>query len=419
MSKPKNQRRPLIALAVGAGVIGALMFFKGPIQQKLILNAALREPAASAELVEELASNSKDPVGVYKAFWDTGKIPHRLAAMRAYNRGAALDGQDAAPAWVHDAALDSDLHVRELALAILAATRDPELEKIVHAWLLDPDPDLKQQALRQARTSHFTNLSHTVASLLDHPDIRVRIAAASNFRSWTGEDFGVRQVKLNGSYDIATETYSGEDSTKRKQIEDGIRQWKAWWTGTGSQLFPDVVIGAAPGKTELLKAPDFQLPDVNGKMVRLSDLRGKPVLLSFWATWCTACFAEIPDLIALRNRMGDELTIVGIALDGLPDQHELDHGHSDEAGAPHHSEEDHAGDGASKDLVALVSTFVKKQGMNYQILLDPRGITSELYSGNELPMNVLIDAEGNVPRRFMGSRSLNGFDAMLRPILPK
>jgi thiol-disulfide isomerase/thioredoxin len=417
MPDPRNKRRSRIALVLGVIVIGLLFAFKAPIQQKIMLNSALRQPAASAELIEELASTSSDPVEVYRRFWATGKIPHRLAALRAYNRGRDLTDEDAAPAWVHDAAMDSDFHVRELALGILAAVRDPDLEKVVHAWLLDPDPELKRLALRQARTSGFTNLSHTVAPLLQHPDLDVRIAAATTFRNWTDKDFGVRQTKLIGTFDEVSGTYSGEDAAKREQVETGLKEWSAWWADSGNQMFAEVAITAAPGRTEPLPAPDFQLPDLDGKLVHLSDLRGKPVLLNFWATWCTACWTEIPDLIALHNRLGDRLTIIGISLDGLPDQHALDHGHSDVEGAPH--ADDHGEELAKEELVELVGGFVKKHGMNYPVLLDPDGITSELYAGNELPMNVLIDANGNVYRRFMGSRSKDGFEAMLKEILPK
>lgn len=416
MSKHQTKRGSAVTLAVGVGVIGLLMFFKDPIQRKIMLHRALAEPAVSAELIEELAANSSAPVEVYRQFWATGKIPHRLAALRAYNRGANLSDRDAAPGWVHDAALDTDFHVRELALGILAAVGDSGLEKVVHTWLLDPDPELKRLALRQARTSNFTNLSHTVAPLLMDPDIQVQIAAASTFRDWTGKDFGVRQTKLNGNYDEASGTYSGEDQAKREQVENGIKEWTAWWRDTGRDLFPDVKIGKAPGTTELRSAPDFQLPDLNAKMVRLSSLHGKPVLMNFWATWCTACWAEIPDLIALHDRFGDQLTIIGISLDGLPDQHELDHGHSDAEGAPH---VEHGDDKAAEELAGVVRAFVKKRGINYPVLLDPNGITSELYAGNELPMNVLIDADGMVYRRFMGSRTIEGFEAMLTEILPR
>jgi thiol-disulfide isomerase/thioredoxin len=66
---------------------------------------------------------------------------------------------------------------------------------------------------------------------------------------------------------------------------------------------------------------DFTLKDLNGRTVHLEQFRGRVVLLNFWATWCTACLAEIPDLIALQNKLGKQVAILGVALDGVTDEH--------------------------------------------------------------------------------------------------
>jgi thiol-disulfide isomerase/thioredoxin len=74
------------------------------------------------------------------------------------------------------------------------------------------------------------------------------------------------------------------------------------------------------------KAPELRLKDLNGRTVRLSDYRGKVVLINFWATWCPPCRAEMPDLIKLqREHRKDGLQIIGItypngrpAYGGLP-----------------------------------------------------------------------------------------------------
>ncbi len=68
--------------------------------------------------------------------------------------------------------------------------------------------------------------------------------------------------------------------------------------------------GAAPRIGRL--ASDFVLPDYEGKAVRLSDFRGKVVFLNFWATWCTACEREMPDMQRLARKYPDEIVILAI-----------------------------------------------------------------------------------------------------------
>jgi peroxiredoxin len=64
------------------------------------------------------------------------------------------------------------------------------------------------------------------------------------------------------------------------------------------------------------KAPDFCLNSLGGKQVCLSDLRGKPVLVTFWATWCDSCKEDIPLLDKLSAEKGDQLTVLLITIDG-------------------------------------------------------------------------------------------------------
>ncbi len=60
------------------------------------------------------------------------------------------------------------------------------------------------------------------------------------------------------------------------------------------------------------QAVDFTLPDLDGRPVRLSSFRGRWVIINFWATWCTPCLREIPELIWFSERYGDRATVIGI-----------------------------------------------------------------------------------------------------------
>jgi thiol-disulfide isomerase/thioredoxin len=63
-------------------------------------------------------------------------------------------------------------------------------------------------------------------------------------------------------------------------------------------------------------APDWQLSDVDGKPVKLSDFKGKVIILDFWATWCPPCRAEIPGFVLLQKKYADKgFTVIGVSLD--------------------------------------------------------------------------------------------------------
>ena len=73
------------------------------------------------------------------------------------------------------------------------------------------------------------------------------------------------------------------------------------------------------GTGKLLKvgtvAPDFQAVTPDGKTVRLSDYRGKVVILDFWATWCGPCKVEIPTLVDLQKKYANDLVVLGMSVD--------------------------------------------------------------------------------------------------------
>jgi len=120
-------------------------------------------------------------------------------------------------------------------------------------------------------------------------------------------------------------------------------------------------------------APDFTLSTPSGTSLSLAELRGKVVLLNFWATWCVPCRKEMPAIEALYQRYKDRgLEVVAISLDKL-------------AAAP-------------------VEAFVQEVGVTYRIVLDPTWATARTYGVRGLPATFLLDRAGNVVMRELGER---------------
>ncbi len=125
---------------------------------------------------------------------------------------------------------------------------------------------------------------------------------------------------------------------------------------------------------------DFTLADLEGHEWTLKSLRGKVVLVNFWATWCPPCRKEIPDLEELYKRFkGQGLVVLGI---------------SDEA-------------------AAKVRPFVRKEKINYPVLIDPGRKVNNLYSVAGIPMSFVYDRSGKLVAESMDMRTRKQFLAML------
>ncbi len=125
--------------------------------------------------------------------------------------------------------------------------------------------------------------------------------------------------------------------------------------------------GSVRGKV----APDFQLKDVAGNNFRLSELRGKAVVLNFWATWCPPCKEEIPWFVDLQNQYGPQgLQIVGVSMDDAKPE--------------------------------AIAQFAANMHMNYPVLLGTDKV-ADLYGGVEaLPTTFYIGRDGKVTKAVFG-----------------
>jgi thiol-disulfide isomerase/thioredoxin len=125
-------------------------------------------------------------------------------------------------------------------------------------------------------------------------------------------------------------------------------------------------------------APDFELQSLDGKNMKLSELRGKAVLLNFWATWCGPCKIEMPWFVELQKQYGPQgLQIVGVAMD----------------------------DASTEDI----SKFVKEMGVNYPILLGKEAVGQSYGGVGVLPTTYFIDRDGKFVAREFGLQSRSVF----------
>jgi thiol-disulfide isomerase/thioredoxin len=131
--------------------------------------------------------------------------------------------------------------------------------------------------------------------------------------------------------------------------------------------------GRPPPRPVMFKAPDITLPTLSGAFIHLADVRGKVVLLNFWATWCVPCRTEMPTLEELYQRYRDRgLEVVAVNLDMLS--------------------------------TPGVEAFVKEVGVTFPIVLDPSWATARAYRVVGVPTTYLIDRAGNVVVREVGER---------------
>ena len=126
--------------------------------------------------------------------------------------------------------------------------------------------------------------------------------------------------------------------------------------------------GNVAGKT----APDFELTSIDGKPVKLSDFKGKAVVLNFWATWCAPCKVEIPWFVDLQKQYGPQgLQIVGVNMDDNP-------------------------------TIEKIGKFAREQGIDYTVLLGNDKVADEYGGVEALPTTFYIGRDGKIVTRAFG-----------------
>jgi len=164
--------------------------------------------------------------------------------------------------------------------------------------------------------------------------------------------------------------------------DDGSKATTPDPNGMLSDLGADT--GLEPGAT----APDFALSKLSGDgTVKLSDYRGRPVVVNFWASWCHPCRKEFPLLADARTKYrGDDLAIIGVSY---------------------------------RDIPSDSRRFVKDQDAKWTFARDDRGAVAKDYGVRAVPQTFFIDADGTIRERVFGITSAKDLDQTLKKVLPK
>ncbi|MFZ0705233.1 MAG: TlpA disulfide reductase family protein [Candidatus Korobacteraceae bacterium] len=129
--------------------------------------------------------------------------------------------------------------------------------------------------------------------------------------------------------------------------------------------------GSLVGDVTGVQAPDFELVSLDGQKVKLSDFRGKAVVLNFWATWCAPCKVEMPWFVDLQKQYAHEgLVIVGVAMDDSDPQ--------------------------------KIAQFASEMGVNYPVLLGTNNVSDEYGDVEYLPTTFYINRQGKIVVKVAG-----------------
>jgi peroxiredoxin len=387
----------------GALVILLAIILWRPLQQRCLAYFLLRSEAPSEEVLSGAVEQAGDPGSLLAALWKTYRIPHRRFVLNYLARVSASkpDLLRTMDALILEATRDPDVETREAAFEVLSKTKHPQLRRLALEQLGDVDPAVRLLGLQTLRSFATSNEVPIALHLLADTEPRVVVAAALLLRHATGEDFGIRTAHALPQF-IGIDT-NPPPAPDLPAITRGVQRWRDWWQAHQADYSAIPAIPPPPPRVSALPTRDFTLPNSAGRAFRLSDYRGKRVLLAFW-NWATPFSLDgLLSLQTIQARRPDRLAVFGICVPPAAScADEDEHGHEH---AHHHHDESAGGGSGAEHMRCFVQDAAARLKLNYPMLIDATGEVGLRFKVEDLPAYVLIDAEGMVRRRFVGIRT--------------
>lgn len=283
-------------------------------------------------------------------------------------------------------AVQKDLQLR-LAGKVLDATpaaaeafRRDLVDRLIDRWLV----------LDAAAKAGLSVSDAEAAGAVEQVDARFGLPAGTVRQAILGSPYGLTDADVDT---WARQQMLADAYVRRPESQAIVQQWVSERGPVQDQVTPvalalyptaDVKLhidGAvvAPVR-EGQPAPELVLPTPDGGQHRLSEFRGKAVMVNFWATWCAPCRAEIPLFVNAASKNADRLVILGVD---------------------------------SQEPAAQVQQFAQSMRMNYPIVIDTDGKASAVYRVKALPTTFFVNAEGIVVKAVRGTIhnriELNGY----------
>jgi peroxiredoxin len=318
-------------------------------------------PEAALPVETETVVASVDGIPITRTAWQEAtrldEVMSRLASQPIPSAEETLDRL-----------INEILLVRESKSATTAsapAEVEARITSLESSWGLS---DAQVTSALEAAGLNRQALSRRVARLiLVEQDIKLLSAQHSDLDAWLAQ--ARQQAKIG--------LYQPLDAASAASVAPSVL------AATPTLPAPPADLPVAPQPQAV--APDFTLTALGGQPVRLNDLRGRPVLINFWATWCPACRSELPALQAAYQRYGGQVAFLGVDV---------------------------------KEPEGTVAAFAQQSGLTFPILLDGDGaVGSQLYQVRGIPTSLFIAPDGVVSVRQVGPLAEADIDRYLAPLL--